>query len=171
MRLISQPHSQVLPYIGELGFGFGGSDEVRLYTSDDKLVDEVKYESESPWPTCAYETGNTLELITPDLDNSLPESWSCINENGSPNAVNSSSLNIENTTYSLINIFPNPVKNTLYISGDSSNYNIKIYSLLGQLVMAASSVDEVDVSSLTKGVYLIMINNENSTTTKRFIKF
>ena len=159
-----------IPYIGELGFGFGGSDEVRLYTSDDKLVDEVKYESESPWPTCAYETGNTLELITPELDNSLPESWNCINENGSPNAVNSSSLYVENMAYSLIKIFPNPVKNSLYISGDSSNYNIKIYSLLGQLVMAASNVGEVDVSSFTKGVYLIKISNENSTTTKRFIK-
>ena len=159
-----------IPYIGELGFGFGGSDEVRLYTSDDKLVDEVKYESESPWPTCAYETGNTLELITPELDNSLPESWNCINENGSPNAVNSSGLYIENVTYSLLKIFPNPVKNSLYISGDTSSYNIKIYSLLGQLVMAASNVDEVDVSSFTKGVYLIKISNESSTTTKRFIK-
>ena len=73
--------------------------------------------------------------------------------------------------YSLIKIFPNPVKNSLYISGDSSNYNIKIYSLLGQLVMVASNVDEVDVSSLTKGIYIIKINDENSTTTKRFIKF
>ena len=159
-----------IPYIGELGFGFGGSDEVRLYTSDDKLVDEVKYESESPWPTCAYETGNTLELITPELDNSLPESWNCINENGSPDAVNSSGLYIENVTYSLLKIFPNPVKNSLYISGDTSSYNIKIYSLLGQLVMAASNVDEVDVSSFAKGVYLIKISNESSTTTKRFIK-
>ena len=159
-----------IPYIGELGFGFGGSDEVRLYTSDDKLVDEVKYESESPWPTCAYETGNTLELITPELDNSLPESWNCINENGSPDAVNSSGLYIENVTYSLLKIFPNPVKNSLYISGDTSSYNIKIYSLLGQLVMAASNVDEVDVSSFAKGVYLIKISNESSTNTKRFIK-
>ena len=159
------------PYIGELGFGFGGSDEVRLYSSDDKLVDEVKYESESPWSTCAYETGNTLELITPDLDNSLPESWSCINENGSPNAVNSSNLYIENIDSSLTNIFPNPVKNTLYISGDSNNYNIKVYSLLGQIVISDYNVNEVDVSSLTKGVYLIKISNENSTITKRFIKF
>jgi len=160
-----------IPYIGELDFGFGGSDEVRLYTSDDKLVDEVKYESESPWPSCAYETGNTLELISPDLDNSLPESWNCINENGSPNSVNSSGLYLEDMAYGLIKIFPNPVNHTLYISGDSSNYNIKVYSLLGQLVIAAFNVNEIDVSLFTKGVYLIKISNENSTTTKRFIKF
>ena len=160
-----------IPYIGELDFGFGGSDEVRLYTSDDKLVDEVKYESESPWPSCAYETGNTLELISPDLDNSLPQSWNCINENGSPNSVNSSGLYLEDMAYGLIKIFPNPVNHTLYISGDSSNYNIKVYSLLGQLVIAAFNVNEIDVSLFTKGVYLIKISNENFTTTKRFIKF
>ncbi|MBC8395468.1 MAG: T9SS type A sorting domain-containing protein, partial [Flavobacteriales bacterium] len=97
-------------------------------------------------------------------------SWNCINENGSPNAINSSSLYVENMAYSLLKIFPNPVKNSLYISGDTSSYNIKIYSLLGQLVMAASNVDEVDVSSFAKGVYLIKISNESSTTTKRFIK-
>ncbi len=160
-----------IPYIGELDFGFGGSDEVRLYNSDDKLVDEVKYESESPWPSCAYETGNTLELISPDLDNSLPISWNCINENGSPNSVNNSVLYVEDMASGLIKIFPNPVNHTLYISGDSSNYNIKVYSLLGQLVIAESDVNEIDVSLFTKGVYLIKISSENSTTTKRFIKF
>ena len=38
----------------------------------------------SDWPTCADGTGNTLELIHPDLDNALAENWHCINENGSP---------------------------------------------------------------------------------------
>jgi hypothetical protein len=80
-------------------------------------------------------------------------------------------LYIENISYSLTNIYPNPVKSRLYISGVSNNYNIKVYSLLGQIVIADYNVNEVDVSSLTKGVYLIMISNENSTTTKRFIKF
>ena len=36
---------------------------------------------------CRDETGQTLELISPDLDNTLPESWDCINSNGSPNAI------------------------------------------------------------------------------------
>ena len=160
-----------IPYVGELGFGFGGSDAVRLYSSEDKLVDEVYYESEAPWPTCADETGNTLELITPDLDNSLPESWSCMNENGSPNAVNSSELSVENISSGLIKVYPNPVKNTLYIAGDSDVYNIEVYSLLGQLVMKASNTNEINVSLFTEGIYLIKISTDNATTTKRFVKF
>jgi len=160
-----------IPYIGELDFGFGGSDAVRVYNSDSKLMDEVDYESETPWPTCADETGNTLELITPDLDNSLSENWSCINENGSPNAVNSSELSIDEVASSMVIVYPNPVKNTLYIKGDLAAYDIEVYSLLGQRVMTTSNANEIDLSTLNEGVYLIKISTENTTITKRIIKF
>ena len=160
-----------IPYIGELDFGFGGSDAVRVYNSDSKLLDEVSYDSIAPWPTCADETGNTLELITPDLDNSLPENWSCINENGSPNAVNSNELSIEVIDSKSITVYPNPVKSTLYIKGDSLVYDIQVYSLLGQHVMTAFNTNEIDVSLFNQGVYLVKISTENTMTIKRIIKF
>lgn len=160
-----------IPFVGELDFGFGGSDAVRLFNSESKLLDEVYYESEFPWPTCADETGNTLELITPDLDNSRPESWDCINENGSPNAVNSTGLTIEEVYSNSIALYPNPVKNVLYISGHSAAYNIEVYSLLGKRLLTASNTNEINVDSLSHGVYLIKINIETTTVTKRFIKF
>ena len=160
-----------IPFIGELDFGFGGSDAVRLFNSESKLLDEVYYESEFPWPTCADETGNTLELITPDLDNSRPESWDCINENGSPNAVNSTGLSIGEVDSNSIALYPNPVKNILYISGNSAAYNIEVYSLLGKRLMTASNTNEINVDTLSHGVYLIKINSETTTVTKRFIKF
>tara|TARA_B110000027_G_scaffold57454_1_gene62219 strand:+ start:2209 stop:6585 length:4377 start_codon:yes stop_codon:yes gene_type:complete len=160
-----------IPYIGELDFGFGGSDAVRVYNSDSKLMDDVSYDSIAPWPTCADETGNTLELIAPDLDNSLPESWSCINDNGSPNAVNSTGLSIEDIDTNSIVVYPNPVKNMLYIVGNSAGYDIEVYSLLGQRVMTASNVNEIDVSLFNEGVYLIRVSTENTTTVKRIIKF
>ena len=159
------------PYIGELGFGFGGSDAVRLYNLADELVDEVFYSSDAPWPTCADETGNTLELISPDLDNALPESWNCINEYGSPNAVNSEELSIKDIDSNSITLYPNPVKDRLYISGNSESYDIELFSLLGQRVMTFSNVNEIDVTLLNEGVYLIRISNETSMTVKRIVKF
>ena len=76
-----------IPFVGELDFGFGSSDAVRLYDQNGALHDIVDYQSAAPWSSCADETGYTLELISPDLDNTLPESWDCINANGSPNAI------------------------------------------------------------------------------------
>ena len=160
-----------IPYIGELGYGLGRSDDVRLFDSDGRLVDVVSYESEAPWPSCADETGNTLELIAPDLDNSLPESWDCINENGSPNAANSDALSIENFANNSIVVYPNPVRNILYISGVSGDITVEVYTLLGQRVMTTSNTNEIDLSRFDKGVYLIKISAENTTTTRRIVKF
>ena len=157
-----------IPYVGELSFGFGQTDAVRLFNPWDKLMDEVYYTSEQPWPSCANGTGNTLELISPDLDNSLPESWNCINTYGSPKAINDTSNSGE---ASAVIIYPNPVQNILYVEGNSGAYSIEIYSLIGQLVKAVSNVNEIDVSLLSQGVYLIRISNENISTTQRFIKF
>ena len=72
-----------IDYVGELGFGFE-SDSVRLFDSNGTLQDEVIYQSVSPWPSCAESTGNTLELIDPNLDNSLPKNWDCLNVNEVP---------------------------------------------------------------------------------------
>ncbi len=157
-----------IPYVGELSFGFGQTDAVRLFNPWDKLMDEVYYTSEQPWASCANGTGNTLELISPDLDNSLPESWNCINTYGSPKAINDTSNSGE---ASGVIIYPNPVQNILYVKGNSEAYSIEIYSLIGQLVKTVSNANEIDVSLLSQGIYLIRIRNENISTTQRFIKF
>jgi hypothetical protein len=159
-----------IPYIGELGFGLGKTDSVRLYNSEGTLIDEVAFESETPWPSCADETGNTLELKTPDLDNLLAENWDCINENGSPNAINSDGLTNSDKNHNIIKIYPNPVKENLYISGKSSNYSVEILSLLGQNLMKVNNTNMVDLSLLNKGIYIIKIENKGVSSTFKFIK-
>jgi len=158
------------PYIGELGFGLGKTDSVRLYNSEGTLIDEVAYESELPWPNCADKTGNTLELITPDLDNELAENWNCINENGSPDAINSDGLTNSDKNRDIIKIYPNPVKEKLYISGNSSIYSVEILSLLGQKLKKVNNTNMVDLSVLNKGIYLIKIENKGITSTFKIIK-
>ena len=88
----SSVYPEITNYIGEIGFGFGTSDAVRLFNANNVLQDEVSYTNELPWSNCADQTGNTLELTTPDLDNALPDSWSCNSPNGSPNAKNTTGL-------------------------------------------------------------------------------
>ena len=56
------------------------------------------------WPSCTDETGYTLELISPELDNEIPEHWDCINWGGSPNNTNDDS--IQNSPLSQILNFP-----------------------------------------------------------------
>ena len=104
---------EITNYIGELGFGFGRTDSVRLYNENNLLHDQVGYQSDSPWPICADKTGNTLELIASDLDNLLPESWSCINIYGSPSRNNELQTSVLNE----VTFYPNPVRSILKIDG------------------------------------------------------
>ena len=78
-------------YVGDLGFGLrGGGELVRLFNSDELLVDEVAYDNSSPWPTEPDGNGPTLELLHPSLDNSLGENWAASDSyGGTPGSVNS----------------------------------------------------------------------------------
>ena len=162
---------QITNYIGEIGFGFGGSDSVRLFNENGVLQDEVAYLNDPPWPTCADETGDTLELISPDLDNSLPESWSCINTHGSPNSINNNSLSADAVYIEPVKVYPNPVQSILYLSGVKESSNIKVYNVLGKLVINKTITNSLDVSQLKKGFYFIKIKENEKTTQVNFIKY
>jgi hypothetical protein len=77
--------------LGNLGFGFSGAGEaLRLYDDADRLIDRVEYDDAPPWPLEADGFGATLELLHPDLDNALAESWAAsIQLLGTPGARNS----------------------------------------------------------------------------------
>ena len=157
-------------YIGELGFGFGNSDSVRLYNDSGVLQDEVVYDSDDPWSDCAKETGYTLELITADLDNSLPGSWDCINNYGSPNAVNSSSLSSDEDIVTTVKIYPNPVQNTLYIKGVSNQFNLQVFTITGQHILDNPNSTAIDVSQLKQGMYFIKIIEGQKSSYLKFLK-
>ncbi|MDZ7375031.1 MAG: CotH kinase family protein [candidate division KSB1 bacterium] len=75
--------------IGDFPFGLGrDGDEVRIYHLDGSLIDSVRFESQSPWPTEANGTGATLELIDPALDNCQPDHWRASPGYGSPGRPN-----------------------------------------------------------------------------------
>jgi endonuclease I/chitodextrinase len=85
-----------------------------------------------------------------------------------------STLSIENETIlESFKMYPNPLKgNNLFIRTEQ-NSTIKIYNVLGKLILSDivnSNKNKVDVSSLQKGIYLIKVTSGNSTTTKKLIK-
>lgn len=165
--------SEVFPqisYIGEIDFGFGSSDAVRLFDQNGTPQDEVYYQSDAPWPDCADETGDTLELISPELDNSLPENWDCINPNGSPNAINNGLISVDDISMDQIKIYPNPVQRTLYISGLSEITKIEVYSVMGQRVLIDYDSSNINVSQLSQGLYYLTLSKGNQRTHITFIK-
>lgn len=63
-------------------------------------------------------------------------------------------------------IYPNPVKDYLYINGEFSN--VKIYDLTGKLV-SETKVSPVYVGGLANGMYLVSIQTETGIITKKLM--
>lgn len=74
--------------------------------------------------------------------------------------------------HSDISIFPNPATNQLNISGLNTfqNSTYKIFDISGKCVQEGVLKETISVTTQAEGLYLLQINNENTTINKKFIK-
>jgi hypothetical protein len=73
----------------------------------------------------------------------------------------------------LINLYPNPVMNDLFVNNLTTNTKIFVYDLNGVLMttkMSESAQVKIDVSSFPKGVYTVRISDKLVTRFAKFIK-
>ncbi len=133
----------VTNFIGDFEFGLsGGGEPIRLFDAEGTLVDSVDYDDEDGWPTLPDGNGNTLELIDPSLDNTLPENWQSSVGYGTPGQTNSSGVSVENEMIpdrkiQLTN-YPNPFNPSTTISfnvlSENQQTELTIYNLKGQKI-------------------------------------
>ena len=88
--------------------------------------------------------------------------WTCYS------TLSTADENLENLT-----IYPNPTNgNTLYFNL-TKDVTIRMYNVLGKLIKynkISSKNNNIDISNLTKGIYLLKINSENQFITRKIIK-
>ena len=72
-----------------------------------------------------------------------------------------------------LSIYPNPVKENTIRFDTNKSLDIKIYDILGKLVISKSVLPNsayVDISNINKGIYLVKISSENQSITKKLIR-
>ena len=72
----------------------------------------------------------------------------------------------EDTEVNTLEIYPNPAKDHIYITNLSSETNIKVYTILGQLILKETiytTETTISITNWTKGVYLLMVNGSTYT--------
>ena len=130
-------------FVGNLNFGFeGGGELLRLYNSNNALVDTVSYNDADPWPQEPDGNGPTIELIHPFQDNAMAENWAASEGYGTPGSVNSVYLVHEYepnlpTQFHVINNYPNPFNPSTTITYElvrEQKINISIFDMLGRQV-------------------------------------
>ena len=191
LNLFSASFPNVDNAIGSFGFGLsGGGDQVRIYNDDGDLVDSLEFDDAGGWPEAADGDGPTLELINPELDNTLPASWAASTDHGTPGTVNSafqvlSSIeqNIVPSKSALGTAFPNPFNPAVTIPfqlAEPGPGTINIYNILGQEVVSFNLGEltagkhiytwqpsrEYNISS---GVFLIRMKTAHGSSIKKII--
>ena len=81
---------------------------------------------------------------------------------------------IEDNFTNNISIYPNPVKDRLYIETESEIEEVIVYDIYGRHQVTESPSHQemisIDISNLTSGVYFVKINTANGNIVKRFVK-
>lgn len=108
---------------------------------------EIKYDS----------NGNEIGRYDP---NAIPVTT---NSNG-PATQTLTKQEVDNMLKNKLIIFPNPVKDLLNLDAkDDKDYYYQIYNMAGQLIKEGKfNNKQTDISQLSKGAYLIRINNSES---------
>jgi len=84
-----------------------------------------------------------------------------------------STLSTEKFTATKVNMYPNPVKNTLTIEANSPIQKVSIYNVLGQEVLTASPKSNsatLQTSELNRGVYIVNTQVDGVISTSKIIK-
>jgi len=94
------------------------------------------------------------------------------NENGIPSDIHEKSMTNNN-----LKIYPNPATDLISIeipeSGSNMNGTLSIYGMSGQELIqqhVQGSMSEINVSSLPKGIYFVMLINNDKLEYGKFIK-
>lgn len=81
-------------------------------------------------------------------------------------------LSVDDFFSSKVSVYPNPVNEFVTISSELEINKLEIYNLLGKRVISSSKLvdNNLDISSLSKGVYLLKLTSGESVATRKLIK-
>ncbi len=117
----------------------------------------------------------TVPAFTGVFDTGSPDTAPDVNQDLPFNINGTVTLGVnENDFASSVSVYPNPVKNTVSISNDSDAIisTIEVVDINGKTVkkITVNSLNQINVSDLSSGTYLLNINSDNGTATKKIIK-
>lgn len=115
--------------------------------------------------------GTPIATITTDIDCQLRNT---VNPTIGADEINGGTLGINDFSLSeKLRFYPNPVKSILNIENDSPISKIEVFALTGQSVLN-QTVDtksaQINLSSLSSGIYLVRISYKNNIKTFKIIK-
>ena len=146
------------------------------YVVDYKISANTTWTTHTPNPTT---TTVTLSSLTEDTEYNVRIKAICTdNESAYSNILtfktikqvgcpNFADAELEN----LLQLFPNPITNELFIKSELKIEKVELYTLLGSLLISENNFkDKISVSNLSAGVYLLKVYTEKGVVVGRVVK-
>jgi len=107
----------------------------------------------------ATSTLSTVEHLTMENGRAFRGSPMVINENLSTKSFNTPT----------VSVYPNPTKSSVTVSLDQVD-KMEVYTIQGAKVKEVVKKNEIDLKSLSKGIYILKIHSNNQIINKEVIK-
>jgi len=140
------------------------SEKLVLADGFGNVIDSVTYHDQSPWPN-ADGNGYYLELVDPLSDNSVASNW--IATKNTLVSVN------ENEAIVSLKIYPTPVRDFLTIESTVTINTIEMYDFQGRLlrrINVDSGICNLDMTSYSRGIYMIHVISRGKMVVRKVIK-
>lgn len=80
------------------------------------------------------------------------------------------SLGVEDDHIKILTVYPNPTKDILTINGIKENYELSLFDISGRRILYKNNINILDLKSIRKGVYFLIVNKDGHKITKKIIK-
>lgn len=128
------------------------------------VIDSLTYSDQLPWPD-ADGNGYYLSLIDPLSDNSIAANW-----NVSTNAL----VSVNETENNLgLKLYPTPVKESLKIESSEPLKTLELFDFQGRLlkrINVDSRIYNLDMTSCSRGIFMIRVTTGNRNFVRRIVK-
>ncbi|MGJ8593416.1 MAG: endonuclease [Aquaticitalea sp.] len=150
---------------------FGGTSGTFNLNVNGTLVGTIGYGAQDEVQTIIIPNINIENNVTITIDgNSLATnrvvfddlSWTCY-----------SNLGVEDFNFSNVKMFPNPAKDNYVTIESNETISAEVFDILGKKVLAqtvSQNQKQINISTLSKGMYLVKLKSDRGSITKKLIK-
>lgn len=173
------------------GLNNTGGETISLVNASNVTINAVTYNNVAPWDTTANGGGHSLVLCNENADNSQPINWSAsidlagsyigVTIYGSPaGPCILVGLNEIKSNDFALSAYPNPSSdrvNVTFTSAIRSRYTVKMVDVTGRVLntvsgnaIAGENHIDMNVATLSNGLYMIVVESADGQSQLRFMK-
>ena len=168
--LVGPPNNDANNYGSPINFN--GNDPVGLFKNG-VLIDIIGEENNSSYHIQDKTYRRKSNISVPNSTYTTSE-WDIFDVNTFDGiGSHTSTLSTKNVVFESFKMFPNPANGDNIYFSVTENATINIYNVLGKLIQSSEvtkSKNNINISDLSKGIYLVKINSGKQFITKKLIK-